>query len=248
MLKNIIGLTFLLLVILSSFSANTQEKKDSKDTLIIATELWPTYYTQEDGQGLYQQILAKVFTDWHISYVYSSYDISKTLVQKKQAHLWLGAYKDEEKFALTPDEAFDADEIAVVYLGERTKADLLAGLKVESVGWQQGYDYHLYLPEFNGRYYEAPNIDIGINMLKAGRINFYLADFDDASNYLAESVHSNLKLNLYEHAQINLYPAFYNDELGRRLAKQWDEKIKAMKLDGSLKALFELFNDDYLLE
>jgi hypothetical protein len=57
-----------------------------------------------------------------------------------------------------------------------------------------------------------------------------------------------LKLNLYEHAQINLYPAFYNDELGRRLAKQWDEKIKAMKLDGSLKALFELFNDDYLLE
>lgn len=238
----------LLVIIFSSNMMLCFANEPNKKTLTIATELWPPYYTQEDGQGLYQMIIEHVFDDRKIVYLYTSYDVSKKLVEKKQADMWLGAYQDEEDFAITPKVAFDIDRVAVLYIGSRTKKDLLSALKNASVTWKKGYDYHQYLPEFNLQYYEVPDIDTGLKMLALNRVEFYLEDLDDISEHLSSIKNTYLNFEMNHLTNLYVFPSFNNNPEGRTLAAQWDKKMKVMKQDGSLKKIFDQYEEPYLFD
>lgn len=238
----------LFVMIICSFIMLCFAAEPNKKALIIATELWPPYYTQEDGQGLYQKIVKQVFNDRQVTYLYTPYDVSKKLVEKGQADFWLGANQDEEDFAITPEEGYDMDRVAVVYSGSFTKSEVVSALKNASVAWRKGYDYQLYFPDYNMQYYEVPDIKTGLNMLSVGRVQFYLEDLDDISRHLVDVKSQYPDIKMYEFARLYVYPSFNDNAQGQVLAEQWDKKLKEMKQDGSLKSIYDNYGDPYLFD
>jgi polar amino acid transport system substrate-binding protein len=217
--------------------------------ITVATELWEPSFVQKNGQGLYQQIFHRAFANNKVVFRYTSYDRSKYMVEQKQVDLWLGAYADEEDFALYPIHPFDVDQVAVIYVTEKhPNFSVNKDLKSALVAWIFGYDYDHYFSDLNLQKYEIADIDTGILMLTAGRVEFLINDLNETKDSFSMEELNKLGLSIEVFALLPLYPAFSKTERGQKLAQIWDRKMQQMKQDGSLQALFKEKGVEYLLE
>lgn len=217
--------------------------------ITVATELWEPSFVNKNGQGLYQLIIYRAYANNKVVFKYTSYDRSKYMVEHKQVDLWLGAYADEEDFAIYPKYPFDVDQVAVIYLTDKhPQLSVQQDLKGALVAWILGYDYDRYFPELNMQKYEIADIQTGVSMLTAGRIEFFINDLNETKDSISLEELDKLGLSIQVFALLPLYPAFINSPRGQKLADMWDKNIQQMKQDGSLQKLFTEHQIEYLLD
>lgn len=220
--------------------------QDSKE-IVIATESWEKA-TNRDGTGLYWDIIDAVYRPLGYTIVkkHTSYTKATQMVQHGQADLWLAAYKDEKDFALYPKHHFDQDVVIALYRSETIEKwqgeKSLKGLKV---AWIRGYDYDKYLTE-DVEKVEVNSRENGLKLLKSERIGVLLDDRQD----LAETLKNYKEFKAPDYLtkivmQLKLYPAFSNSDKGRKLSKEWDERMHQLIQTEPFKRLY--FSSEYAL-
>ncbi|BDX08617.1 substrate-binding periplasmic protein [Planctobacterium marinum] len=209
------------------------------ESLVVATDVWPPY-TTEQSNGLYEALFKKVYPNLEVQFVYSDYARTKALLVQGKADLWLGAYKDEEDYAITPHEAMDADFVYAIYLTSRYPNQPPEYQNAPAV-WLTDYLYDQYFPQYNLQGYEVNDIVTAFRLLRAEKIRFILSDDSEMLDLMATEGISNEGLTWIRFGVLPLYPAFAETPRSAALIQQWDHTLAQLKSNGELAKLFEEF-------
>ena len=235
----LIGMLFVML-----FQCNASQAAPLPTEIKLVSEAWLNG-AQEDGTGLYLDILRLIYEPLGIKVecTITDYARSVALVKQGKKDAWLGSYIDEEKNVIYPKWHFDADVVAAIY---KKSADFqwqgeksLAG---KNVGWIKGYGYNEYIDtKFKNK--EFKTHEKALNLLQKGRLDFFL---DDQRELESELKKVNFNMEGFEYKtlmNLKIYPAFANNERGQQLQKIYDEGFAKLLEAGEIKKLYIKWND-----
>jgi len=217
--------------------------------IYIVSESWDTL-TNEDGSGLYFDINRLIYEPLNIKVKTNTYPYTRAsnMVKRKLADVWLGSYIDEEDYAIYPKYYFDEDTVTAMF--KKTKFPKFKdqkSLKNKNVCWIRGYAYDEYIniPIIKHERNDRKSILIS---LSRDRFDVFLDDKYDMSNAIKKLNFDTSEYNFVELFKFKLYPAFRNDDKGKKLKEIWDERFKKLLDDGTLKKLYIKHNlENYYL-
>jgi len=217
-----------------------------KAPLTVATDVWLPNYSVEGGKGLYEDIVRTVFNDHEVSFVYRDYLRTKALVKSGRADLWLGAYKDEEDYALYPNTPMDLDEIVSLRL-IKSPSDKLQRSEIQTI-WLAGYRYYKYLESIEQPYAEVSDIKAAVRMLLSGKARLLIGDETELTEDLKSLGYALTEFEMKKYDELGLYPAFAKNQGAEALVALWDTRLLEMKRSGELFAIYEKhgLGDEYL--
>ncbi|AWL12705.1 hypothetical protein HMF8227_02252 [Saliniradius amylolyticus] len=219
----------------------------SAQSIKVTSELWPPHFTTPQSDGLYEAIIRRAFPDHEIEFIYLPYYRSVQAVRTSKADLWLGSYLNEVPEALYPNHFFDVDEVSALHLQE-TPFNLADSLLHHPLGWIKGYEYQTYYPQIpKHNIYSLSSLEVGLRMLRGGRLKFVLDDKSSLQAFLAERPTTPTRLTITTFGLLPLYPGFADTPQGRHLAALWDQQLTRMKANGELQRLYRQFDEPYLL-
>lgn len=210
----------------------------------LASEVWHDH-TNADGSGLAWDVLRQVFEPEGIELAIQSvpYTRSIGLVQLGEADAWVGSYRNEvASGVLYPRWHYDADQISALGLLEQP-APSLATLGGFRLVWMRGYEYQRYLPNLT-RYREVQRQSDILNMLSLGRTDFYIDARTEVDEAL-EAASDPARYRITDLTRLPLYLGFADNPRGRALARLYDRRMTRLVEQGSLRPLFERWQQPY---
>lgn len=213
--------------------------------LLIVSEEWSDY-TNADGTGLAWDLLRKVFepAGYKVSTRAEPYTRAFGLVQRGEADVWVGSYKDEAD-SLYPRWNFDVDHVYALGLSSRPSPDvnLLGQYKL---AWLRGYEYQRYLP--NIKHYTEVQRRIGIlSMLDLGRADYYIDSLSEIQVLLRDSPRQS-SYKVTHVAELPLYIGFTDSAKGHQLRTLFDQRMDELVPSGQLRELFAKWHQPYPFE
>ncbi|WP_299021073.1 ABC transporter substrate-binding protein [uncultured Photobacterium sp.] len=226
-------------VITLSFPLFTVNAGELPGEINLTSEAWEEA-TNQDGSGLYWDIMRLVYEPLGIKVKYStmSYARSVSLVKQEKADAWLGAYIDEVEGVLYPQWHFDADLVSALYKkddainwqGEQS----LAG---KNVGWIKGYDYNEYMEtKFNNKEYKSRKQ--AIKLLEKGRLDFFLDAKEELDEEVEKGYFNAADFEIKPIMDLKLYLAFANNERGQQLKEVFDQRFPDLLKSGEVQKLY----------
>jgi hypothetical protein len=207
--------------------------------LVISTAQWSEGYTSESGDGLYEELLRTVYSDYELKFIYTVYQRSKALVKIGDAHIWLCAYMNEEDFALYPQQAMDKDFLYTLKLRDTPSVDFEGIPENVLFVWMVGYQYDKYFPDYGLRGIELSDLGTALKLLESGKVDYFIGD---DSEIVTEAARAKLSLDDYElepFAALPVYPGFGKSPETARLMAIWDTAMVELINSGELHLLFE---------
>jgi len=212
----------------------------------LVSEAWVNS-VQEDGTGLYLDILRLIYEPLGIKVntTYTDYARSVALVKQGKKDAWLGSYMNEEENIIYPKWHLDADIVAALYKkspsfqfqGEKS----LAG---KNVGWIKGYDYNDYMDtKFNNK--EFKTREKALSLLLNGRLDFFLEDQRELDVEFKKGAFDKDQFEYKTLMNLKTYPAFVNNERGQQLQKIYDEGFVKLLESGEIKKLYDKWNEAF---
>ncbi|WXL26534.1 transporter substrate-binding domain-containing protein [Ectopseudomonas mendocina] len=218
--------------------ANTREQ------INVASEHWPDY-TQSDGQGLAWDILRLVYGPLDIELVVHSVPHTRAMGLAKRGELdaFAGSYLYEVRKGIHyPEMYYDFDVVAALGL-KSSPVPELETLKDYRLAWPRGYQYQRYLPA-TGIYREISRSSNVLSMLEMRHTDFFLDDLSELEHVLAEaSDRSRYKVTPL--IRLPVYVGFSDTPKGKRLADVFDQRMKVLIADGSLRPVFKRWKQMY---
>ena len=243
-------LCFLRYFLLFSCPFGVVMANDAPNKLTVATEVWEPGYTAPDGSGLYEAILRRIYPGYQIEFIYTDYMRSKALVKKMQVDMWLGAYHQEEPYALFPDTPMDFDEVVALYKkspGTKPQPPPFDGARMV---WLTGYKYDLYFDGRNIQGVEVRDIATAVRLLNHEKVTFILGDETELAEGLAA-----LDINIQQFQQVvfgnlGLFPAFSKTVRSRQLIARWEQTLNTMIANGELQRIYQQhqLGEEYLFD
>lgn len=199
---------------------------------------------REDGTGLYWDIMRLVYEPIGIKIKYKTTDYASSvaLVKQGERDAWLGSYLDEETDVIYPKWHFDTDIVVALHkksphfqwLGEKS----LTGKKV---GWIRGYNYNKYInTKFDAKEYRTR--EEALELLKEDQVDFFLEAQIEIKDELKKGYFDSTKFEYNTLMNLNIFPAFANNERGRQLQKIFDVRFSKLLKEGEIKRLFDKWN------
>lgn len=222
------------------------EEAPLTDIRLVSAE-WPGY-TNADGSGLGWEIMRMIFEPAGVKVEHRSevYTRSVGLVQRGEADAWLGSYSDEGfDHVIYPHGSYALDPVVALGLSSKPAA-MIDELAHYRLTWIRGYGYQRYLPNVLG-YEEIRRRDGVLEMLERGRADYYIDALPDVQGILRGSDRPE-RYRITELVGLPLYPGFADTPRGRALAALYDQRLKTLKQDGSLRALYRRWNQAYLFD
>lgn len=213
----------------------------------IASESWEDY-THADGSGLAWDIFRAVFEPAGVQLSIQSvpYTRSIGLVQRGAADAWAGSYLNEvDQGVFYPRRNYDEDQIAALSLRSKPTPSL-ATLGDYRLAWMRGYEYQRYLPNLY-QYREVLRRDGILSMLDAGRADFYLDAVTEVEDVLSTSPQP-AQYRVTALTKLPIYLGFADNPRGRILADVFDKRMDALVADGSLRPIFQRWQQPYPFE
>ncbi len=204
----------------------------SREKLIIASEHYPGYVNL-DNSGLYVEIIKHVYSNVDIKIEITNYARAINLVKTKKAHFWLGAYKNEQNYALYPKYHFDHDRLAVAFNPDKNQWRGQSSLANKNVAWVKGYDFEKLLKVPYEKYLSV-DLTTALKLLKSNRVDYVIDDIVELKN----NDEYDEQLNYKVFAKLGLYPAFQNTPLGNSLKELWDKRMAELIASGELADIF----------
>ena len=218
----------------------------NNETISIVSESWEDA-TNEDGTGFYWDLTRLVFGKSNIEVKHKIYPYKRgvSLTRKGVVDGWIGSYKNEQDFAISPERHIDEDHVYCLCKKENFTGDTLALLKNKKVAWMKGYNYEKYIHVPMDEYHITDRIS-GIKMLKTDRIDGILDAKPELECALKRGKFNTNNFTTIKIVELKLYMAFANTKSGRRLAQIWDKNIQLLIDSGELKAFYEKYDySDY---
>jgi polar amino acid transport system substrate-binding protein len=232
--------------VLTTKSFSTEEQVQdlpmAKETAKFSSDLWPGF-TDTNGNGLYWDIIRKVYEDNNIEVVFetTNYTRSKALVKNNIFHAYIGAYLHEEKFALYPKYPIDVDYISACTAVDSKETISIENIVKFSVIWIKGYSYEkIFDHQFN--YQEITNRQTGFKLIANHRINYYIDADSDIKSYLENNptLASKIKCKIIHHESI--YLAFNKAPYAMHLKTIWDNTIPTLIQSGFLEKTYKEYS------
>ncbi len=237
-ITTLVGIIFIMLFQFSESQAATLPTE-----IKFASEAWVNG-AKEDGTGIYWDIMRLVYEPLGIKVKYNTtdYDRSVALVKQGKMDAWLGSYLNEEQNIIYPKWHFDADVVVALYKkspdfqwqGEKS----LAG---KNVGWIKGYNYSEYIDtKFNNKEFKTRGK--AVELLEKGQLDFLLEAQIEVKHELKKGYFDSTKFEYNTLMNLNIYPAFANNERGQQLQKIFDARFAKLLESGEIKKLFDKWN------
>ncbi|MCG8573155.1 MAG: transporter substrate-binding domain-containing protein [Spirochaetes bacterium] len=216
--------------------------------LLVVTEEWEDA-TNADGSGAYFDIIKAVFEneDYTIKYKIYPYKRALSFVEDKNADIVVGLYEGESELVIYPKIPFAADPVSVLmkknqsakYTGEKS-------LKSKKIGYMNGYGFDEYL-KVPIKVNEVTSRESGIEMLNAGRIDYFLGNPYDIETALKNLSLSNNDYQMTLLLTIPMYICYINNSTGKKLVKIWDKNYPKLVKSGQVKSIFQKYalEDEY---
>lgn len=210
----------------------------------LASEVWPGH-TNADGSGLAWDVFRAVFEPVGISLKLHSvpYTRSVGLVQRGAADAWVGSYLNEIKDGVFyPHWNYDAYHLTALGLADAPPVDIRT-IGTFRLAWVRGYAYEKYLPNLT-RYQEVYRRDGILSMLEMKHVDFYLDARTETQDVLNEADDPS-RFRITALTQLPLYLGFADTPDGHALAQVFDERMEKLVHDGSLRPIFERWQQPY---
>lgn len=213
--------------------------------LVIVSEAW-TDYTNADGTGLAWDLMRKVFESagYRVSPRVVPYTRAVGLVQRGEADIWIGSYKDEAN-SLYPRWNYDTDHVYAIGLVSRPSPDINL-LDQYKLAWVRGYQYQRYLPSIK-RYTEVQRRNGILAMLDLGRVDYYIDALNEIQTLLRDSPRQSA-YKVTHLIELPLYLGFTDSPRGRQLRELFDRRMDELVPSGQLRPIFAKWNQPYPFE
>lgn len=223
---------------------HAQAQQPVAQQIRLASEVWEGH-TEADGKGLGWDIMRQVFEPAGIEVVIQSvpYTRSIGLVQRGEADAWVGSYRDEvDEGVHYPQWHYDADRISALSVITQPVPSL-ATLGQYRLVWMRGYEYQRYLPNLKN-YWEVLRRNSALEMLNYGRADFYIDARTEVEDLLDEADDKS-RYRITDLTNLPVYLGFTDSPRGRELAQLYDRRMEALVKQGSLRPLFERWQQPY---
>ena len=210
----------------------------------IASETWEGH-THADGSGMAWEIFRAVFEPAGVQLDIQSvpYTRSIGLVQRGAADAWAGSYLNEvEQGVFYPRWNYDADQIAALGLRDKPIPSL-DSLGEYRLAWMRGYEYQRYLPNLR-QYREVLRRSGILGMLDMGHADFYLDALTEVEDVLSTASQPE-RYRVTQLTKLPIYLGFADTPRGRTLAELFDKRMDSLVADGSLRPIFQRWQQPY---
>ena len=208
--------------------------------ILVVSEVWEDC-TNEDGSGLYYDILRAVYEPEGIGVTTKAvpYVRSTVMVQTGKADVVVGSYIDEIGNVTYPEKYFDADDVSAMFL-KRNESSWTgeSGLRDKKCSYIRGYEMNEYI-DVPIQVYEVDDREAALKMLSAGRIDYFLDNYAELETALEENPSYNGQVTIESIKNLYLYMGFQNNASGKKLAEIWDTRIEEMKSSGELYQIYD---------
>jgi polar amino acid transport system substrate-binding protein len=236
-------------IVAVSLFSNGHARSDSSIAVItIATPAWENV-TNEDGTGLYFDILRSVYGPVGVTLKYQIVPWRRAveMVKQHQADALLGGYyippdKGEDLFPTYPI----GGEIlaALSKRGAVSHWEGYESIAGKVVVWIRGYNYHRYFnAEVDGR--EIDQEAQGWKLVESGRADFYVENINFLNRYLRNTGVDKAKFDIHVLSSQPLYARFGNTRKSEKLIKIYDARMPALIASGAIEKLFEKWGHPY---
>ena len=211
-------------------------------TMSVVAPEWEGY-TNKDGTGVYWDIIREIYQPLGISVKTKTVPWNRAMKMVSKYRTYnaiVGEYVDSEEQVIFPKYAIDIEFMSL--LSKNTsgvKFTDIASLKGKRVGWIKDYDVIVESKrDFTLR--EFRNIELGIELLNAGKIDYLIDDWDEIA---AAMKAGNLNTQEYTVDPMpegkDIYTAFSDDNISRELVAIYNERIPVLAKSGKLNAIYK---------
>lgn len=219
------------------------EKISADDkTVITAGPSW-VRFTNIDGQGLYHEIISRVFTGYQVKHIYVSTIQAKSMVAVGRADIKLCETIEDPPLIIASIPMYENDYF-VLYMknnipqweGERS----LAGKKLV---WRQGYYTKADFP-VPVDFLEVRSGESALKMVEHGRADLYVDDFSlimQSFSVVGENFNA-ARFGLQRIGTRKYYPVFADTVRGKDLRNHYEEEMQRLYREGILQKIYEKWN------
>lgn len=202
------------------------------EKIIVGSDLW-FGVTQEDGGGVYFNLLKEIYGSENIEIKVDSYHRSLKSFEQQKLDIVVGVFREDVKQSILPKWYIDTDDPILVFYHSESKKDInINSLPTLSNSWLRGFHFDRFIEE-NITFYEVNSPAEGFTLLANRRIDTFI---DYLSNVPADLAQK------FKHFELlpsrHLYIAFQNNQQGKKLAKAYDQKMSLLRKSGRLAEIY----------
>lgn len=225
-------------LLLTLFLSTPVLSNAQEDSIDIVSDLWPGA-TQQDGTGLYWQLVKAAFNHQQIQVHtrHMPYARSVSQVRHQKADAWLGAYNDEVDNALYSKHHLDIDVILAIGPDDGRVITLQA-MAGKTLAWLRGFSFDKYLP-IQVIPHEVNTQKQALRMLQSGHgIYAYLTPSSLFEPEIKTSTYKREQFNVVPVLELPLHVAFQNTPRGIRLRQAFDRGFQQLLREGTVQKLY----------
>ena len=227
-------LCWLVMAALAS-EAHAQEQPTS---IHVVSPVWENY-TNEDGTGLYWDVLKAVYEPvgiaLHVEFV--PWKRAIFLIETEKADAIPSATPLDVESCDLSERMLDSSTVVAIFKPE-TIPDWQgeASLEGKKVAWIRGYDFQMRL-QVTVAYHEINNLTSGLAMLEKGYIDV-LMDYREGIEAEKPSTMDLTEYRIEELFPEPMYMGFGKTPRGQQLLKIYDERIEQLYQSGELQKIY----------
>jgi len=230
------GVVICLATILFTGNLPAEESKE----LVLAGPAWDGF-TNEDGSGLYHDLIKEIFADYSIRHIYVPTVQANTMVANGRADIKMCETKEIESLVLAKQPMYENDFYAL-YLIANQQADKPLKIANKRLVWRTGYysqqDFSVPIT-----FTEVRNGQSALEMIIYGRADFYIDDLA-----LIKQSFTDLGKEYDPHifgleivGTRKYYPVFANTPRGDTLRTHYETQIRQLLEEGKLQHIYEQY-------
>jgi hypothetical protein len=237
----------ILITLFISFSASSAEKRafefkrDQIKTINVVAPMWEDY-TNEDGTGMYWDIIRAIYAKEGINLKPSivPWNRGMKMVTKYQIYnAIIGESRDTEEVLLFPRYPIDVEYLSVLSKKSGPSWKGMSSLTGKRIGWTKDYDV-IKEPQRDFNLREYRTTEQGLELLNSGKIDFIIDEWDEIATVLSSQ---NLAIEDYDMNDMpegkDVYVAFADSPLSKVLIEIYNEQVEVLVKSGSMQAIYK---------
>ncbi len=204
----------------------------AQQQITVGADEWINY-TGENGNGIYFQLLKKIYPDEKINFKIQPLKQSIADFNAHKLDIIVGVYKNELPKALFPQWYIDTEyPVLAFYDKKHINIKHLSDLIKLKPAWSSWFKFTKFLP-FEKKTLVVDSIVSGFDALKQQQADIFI----EYAYTVPEKISDNVAAIEILPAQ-HVYAAFQHNQLGRKLAKIFDLKMLELRSNGELAKLY----------
>jgi len=244
------------LLLCSAFAASeplksAQFQRQHIKSMSVVAPAWEGY-TNKDGTGLYWDIFRAIYQPVGIKVKTKNVPWNRAMKMVAKYHTYnaiIGEYRDSEEQVIFPIYPIDVEYMAALSKhSDGFKWQELESLRGKTVGWIKDYEV---IPKAkrNFKLKEFRNIEQGVKLLKSGKIDFLIDEWDEIAAVMQKNKMSSDNFSINEMPEgTDVYAAFSIDNLSRELISIYNERIPELVESGELAEIYEKWDNGEMPE